>query len=79
MAIYTYHQFRKVLKRLGFECIRSKKHETWHKVADDGTVHYVRVSHKGSKNIPRWLFSNMINQAGITKDEFEELLTGRRK
>ena len=76
MAIYTYDQFRKVLNSLGFECIRSRKYETWQKVSEDGIVFYVRVSHKGSKNIPQWLFSKMINQAGISKDEFEELLKG---
>ena len=79
MAIYTYDQFRKVLKRLGFECIRSKKHETWQKVDDNGIIFYVRVSHKSSKNIPKWLFFKMLAQSGITQDEFERILTGKRK
>ncbi|RKY89260.1 hypothetical protein DRQ15_09180 [candidate division KSB1 bacterium] len=79
MAIYTYDQFRKVLKILGFECIRSKKHETWHKLAEDGTVHYVRISHKGGKGIPKWLFAKMIKQTGITQEEFKEILEGKRK
>lgn len=74
MAIYTYDQFRKVLKELGFECIRVKKHETWHKISKNGIVYYVRVSHKGSKDIPKWLFTKMLKQAGIAEKEFERVL-----
>ncbi len=36
MAIYTFDQFRKVLKNLGSEKIRSQKHETWRKILSNG-------------------------------------------
>jgi predicted RNA binding protein YcfA (HicA-like mRNA interferase family) len=74
MAIYTYDQFRKVLEKLEFRCIRSTKHETWHKISEGGMVYYVRVSHKGKKDIPKWLFSKMLKQAGITKEGFKKVL-----
>ncbi len=66
---YTYD-----LKKIGFTLIRSKKHETWHKILEDGTVYYIRVSHKGNKTIPKWLFSKMLKQAGISREEFEKIL-----
>lgn len=33
MSIFTYNDFRKVLKKTNFELIRSKKHETWQKIS----------------------------------------------
>jgi len=29
MAVYTYSQFRKVLRAVGFVRVRTTKHETW--------------------------------------------------
>lgn len=70
MASYTYDQFRIVLKKLNFEKIRSRKHETWRKVLPNGTILRVRISHKHGRDIPQWLFHEMLRQAGIDKDEF---------
>ncbi len=74
MAVFTYDQFRIVLKRLGFHKIRSKKHETWRKVLPNGTILCTRISHKHKKDIPNWLFSEMLRQAGIDKAMFMEIL-----
>ena len=74
MAIYTFNDFRKVLRNLGFEKIRSRKHETWHKILHDGTILRVRISHKAGKDIPKWLFYEMLRQTGIDEVRFRELL-----
>lgn len=74
MATYSYSQFRKVVQKLGFEKIRSKKHETWRRVLPDGTILRVRISHKGSETIPKWLFKKMLRQAGLNEVKFRELL-----
>lgn len=73
MASFTYDQFREVLKKLNFEKIRSEKHETWRKVLSNGTVLRVRISHKHGKDIPNWLFHEMLRQAGIDKAEFKRI------
>ena len=74
MAVFTYDQFRVVLRKLCFEKIRSKKHETWRKVLTNGVVLRVRISHKHKKDIPNWLFNEMLRQAGIDKIKFKEIL-----
>jgi len=80
MAVYTYNDFRKVLARLGFELKRSRSHETWEKRLPNGRSLRVSVSHKHSKDIPRWLFRKMLKQAGIaSEEEFVRILRGRKK
>lgn len=74
MASYTYDQFRTVLKKLNFEKVRSEKHETWRKVLPNGVILRVRISHKHGKDIPKWLFHEMLRQAGIDQDEFIRIL-----
>ncbi len=74
MAIYTFNDFRKVLKILGFKKIRSRKHETWRKILEDATILRVRISHKAGKDIPKWLFYEMLRQTGIDEHHFRELL-----
>ncbi|HHT9125494.1 MAG TPA: type II toxin-antitoxin system HicA family toxin [Candidatus Brocadiia bacterium] len=74
MASFTYDQFRTVLKWLNFEKVRSRKHETWRKILPNGTILRVRISHKHGKDIPQWLFHEMLRQAGIDKDEFIRML-----
>ncbi len=74
MASYTYDQFRAVLKSLNFTQVRSRKHETWRKVLSNGAILRVRISHKHGKDIPQWLFHEMLRQAGIDKDEFIRIL-----
>ena len=74
MALYTYDQFRAVLKRLNFENVRSRKHETWRKVLPSGTILRVRISHKHGRDIPQWLFHEMLRQSGIDKEEFIKIL-----
>jgi len=68
MASFTYDDFRAVLKRAGFEKLRSEKHETWRKILR------VRISHQHKRDIPKWLFHEMLRQAGLTVDEFKTLL-----
>ncbi|GJQ50420.1 hypothetical protein KsCSTR_45600 [Candidatus Kuenenia stuttgartiensis] len=74
MAIYTYDDMRFVLKRLGFNKIRSQKHETWERITDAGTVLQVRLSHKGKRDISKGTFNEMLKQAGIDKKMFRDLL-----
>lgn len=74
MAAFTYDQFRTVLKKLNFHKIRSRKHETWRKIIPNGAILRVRISHKHKKDIPNWLFNEMLRQAGIDKAKFKELL-----
>jgi len=65
MAIYTYDDIRYVLKNLDFNKVRSRKHETWEKILEDGTILQVRLSHKGKRDIPKGTFKEMLRQAGI--------------
>jgi hypothetical protein len=74
MALYTYDQYRIVLKRLNFEKVRSRKHETWRKILPNGSILRVRISHKHGKDIPPWLFHEMLRQTGIDRDEFIRIL-----
>jgi predicted RNA binding protein YcfA (HicA-like mRNA interferase family) len=73
-VLYTFRQFRKVLRRLGFSKIRSRKHETWRKVLPNGTILQVRISHRHKQDIPKWLFYEMLRQAGIDETTFREQL-----
>lgn len=74
MAVYTYNQFRKVLRHLGFEIISKGIHENWRKVLADGTVLRVSISHKHGKDIPRGTFHAMLKQAGLSEQEFVKIL-----
>lgn len=74
MAAYTYDQIRRVLRRLGFRIVRSRKHETWERVAPNGAILQVRLSHKGHRDIPPGTFSDILRQAGIDRDQFRRLL-----
>jgi hypothetical protein len=76
MASFTFDQFRTVLTKLGFEKIRSKKHETWRKILPNQAILRVRISHKHREDIPKWLFYEMLRQAGMDEDEFLKLLKG---
>ena len=74
MATYTYDDMRHVLRKLGFEIIRSRKHETWQRVLENGAVLQVRISHKGKRDIPRGTFHEMLRQAGIDERIFRAVL-----
>ena len=74
MASFTYDQFRFVLKKLHFEKIRSKKHETWRKILPNDAILRVRISHKHGRDIPQWLFHEMLRQARIDKESFIKIL-----
>ncbi len=74
----SYNDFRKVLRRLGFEMKRSRKHETWEKRLVDGRSRRVYISHQHGKDIPTGLFRKMLKQAGIeSEEEFVEILRGK--
>jgi len=79
MAVYSYNDFRKVLRKLGFQRIRSKKHEIWYRHTETADFK-VGVSHKRGEDIPRWLFHKMLKQAGIeSEEEFVRILRGKRR
>ncbi|MFA0735193.1 MAG: hypothetical protein OGMRLDGQ_001693 [Candidatus Fervidibacter sp.] len=71
---YTYDQFRRVLRKAGFQLLRSGKHEIWRRIEPDGTKRRVPISHQHGKEIPDWLFAKMLRQAGLSRKEFEQLL-----
>ncbi len=74
MGMYSYDEMRYVLGRLGFELIRSRKHETWEEIAENKAVLQVRLSHKDKRDIPKGTFHEMIRQAGIDEDTFRKIL-----
>ncbi len=74
MGTYTYDDMRYVLRRLGFEPVRARKHETWAKTLQDGAILQVRLSHKGKRDIPKGTFHEMLRQAGIDESTFGETL-----
>ncbi len=74
MAIYTYRQVRSVLRRLGFKRVRARKHETWEKILEDGSVLQVRLSHKGGRDVPPGTFAEILRQMGIDREKFEKLV-----
>lgn len=76
MPSYTYGEFRQVLQRIGFELLRSRKHETWRKILPDGSLLVVRVSHQHGRDIDRNLFFRMLRQAALTEAEFVRILRG---
>ena len=73
MAVYSYDDMRYVLRKLGFEIARSRKHETWERVLENGTILQVRISHKGKRDIPRGTFHEMLRQAGIDEKTFRKI------
>lgn len=73
----SYNDFRRVLRKAGFEKIRSKRHETWRKVLPHGDILRIQISHRHKKDIPKWLFYEMLRQAGLSKEKFLELLKGK--
>jgi len=74
MAVYSYDDMRYVLRKLGFEIVRSRKHETWEKILENCTILQVRISHKGKRDIPRGTFHEMLRQAGIDERTFRTIL-----
>jgi predicted RNA binding protein YcfA (HicA-like mRNA interferase family) len=74
MAVYTYRQVRGVLRKLGFRRVRIRKHETWEKILDDGSVLQVRLSHKGGRDVPPGTFAEILRQMGIDRETFAKLV-----
>ena len=75
MAVYTYKDFRKVLRKIGFQRARVRKHETWIKKEPGEPLKIVRVKHQQKKDIPKPLFNEMLKQAGIeNEEEFQRIL-----
>ena len=74
MGIYTYEEMRYVLRKLGFELVRSRKHETWERILQNGSILQVRISHKGKRDIPKGTFYEMLRQTGIDEDTFRKTL-----
>lgn len=65
MASFTYDDFRTVLKKAGFEKVRSEKHETWRKVLLTGSILRVRISHQHKRDIPQVAFPRNVETSGI--------------
>ncbi len=69
----TYREFREVLRKAGFQLVRSRKHEMWRRIEPDGTERNVPVSHQHGKDVPNWLLAKMLREAGLSREEFERL------
>ncbi len=74
MAAYSYRQVRGVLRRLGFKRVRARKHETWEKLLEDGSVLQVRLSHQGGRDVPPGTFAEILRQMGIDRETFEKFV-----
>lgn len=74
MGIHSYEDMRYVLRRLEFELVRARKHETWQRILQDGSILQVRLSHKGKRDIPKGTFYEMLRQAGIDESTFRKTL-----
>ena len=74
MAVSTYNQVRFVLRRMGFEKVRIRKHETGEKVLPNGVILQVRLSHKGKRDIPTGIFKEILRQAGLDEKMFQHVL-----
>jgi len=74
MGVYSYNDVRYVLRKLGFQKIRSRKHESWERILEDGTVLQVRLSHKGKRDVPKGTFGEILRQAGIDEKTFRDIL-----
>jgi hypothetical protein len=44
------------------------------KFLPNGSILRVRISHQHKRDIPKWLFHEMLRQAGLTLEEFRALL-----
>ncbi len=60
--------------KMDFMLIRTKKHETWRKILTNSDILRVRISHQHGKDIPKWLFHEMLRQAGLDESTFKSLL-----
>lgn len=60
----------KVAKKLGFQKVRQKgSHARWQHI--DGRATTIPIH--GNAEIGGWLFKEILNQLGITEEEFNEL------
>jgi predicted RNA binding protein YcfA (HicA-like mRNA interferase family) len=70
-------EFRTVLTKNGFKCVRSNKHEVWAlKDTDNVITKRVVVSHGNAEIRTRRLFAKMLKQAGKTEDHYYDSLHG---
>lgn len=44
------------------------------KILPNGVILRVRISHKHGASIPKWLFHEMLRQAGLDEERFQTIL-----
>jgi len=69
-----YGDVRRLLRRLGFEHVRTGKHEVWRRRDDDGQMLRVLLSKQRGKAVPKGLLHQIARQAGVTAKVFFSLL-----
>jgi hypothetical protein len=74
MPTATYGEVGVVVRRAGFQLVRSKKHETWEKTLPGGEILQVRLSHQVARDVPTRLFHQMPRQARVTQADFFRML-----
>jgi predicted RNA binding protein YcfA (HicA-like mRNA interferase family) len=71
----TSKEFRtKVLKKLKFEMVRTKKHESLHLKSDSGKIWERTVVSHGNEEVGKGLRSKFIRQTGIASSEDFDLI-----
>ncbi len=75
----TWPEYRKVIQRNGFQFARSRKHETWVQLDDNGRlIRHTRVAHGNDEIADPALFHNLLKQCGKTKKHFYEVLQSKK-
>lgn len=67
---------RAALRILGFENGGPEKRETRERITETGDVLQVRLSHKGNRDSPPGTHADMLRQAGIDRETFQQTLRG---
>ncbi len=72
---YTFKNWELVLKRAGFDISQGRKHiKAMKSDPENNCVRRVSIKRQGSKEVGKNLHNKMLTQAGLTEDEFKELL-----
>lgn len=76
----TWKDYRKVIKRNGFQRERSKKHETWIQYDSEGRVlRQTRASHGNKEIRDKSFFRALLKQVGKTEQHFFDVLSKKDK
>lgn len=75
----SYRDWEKVLPKKGFNRSEGAKHIIFKKIDPNGTVRMVPIRRMGAKEIPKDFHHDLLKEAGMTQEEFEFYLKGKKK